>query len=409
MLGISSYAQFTLTGEIRPRAEFRKGFKTLPDDDITPAFFVSQRTRLNYFYKAEKISAKISFYDVHVWGDEQLKTDIPSIGLNEAWAEIPLCDSLSIRLGKQELSYDNKRLIDSWGWNQMGITHNAALLKYKNSDLQIEFTSAFNQKAENNFGTNYSDMTSTYKTLNILWISKKLTEHFKISTFDIADGYQKENTTNTTYIRGTVGGIAEYKKENKYAAILRAFYQTGRLQSGQQIAAYYWNADFSYFLTEKLNTIIGIDYVSGNDAKDTANKKSNSFNMLYGSGHSFNGNMEYFSSLLKQKKGPGLVDGYIDFIYKWNEKWQTRADFHYFLLQNNYIINTEPIDKKLGAEVDLSCKYDFNKEASLMFGFSAMRPEKSMEPIVGGNSSYYGTWAFVMLTVKPTFFKSDKK
>src|SRR5674476_266773 len=129
----NSFSQFVLSGEIRPRLEVRNGYKTLPDTVFNYAAFVSQRSRIVMQYKAEKINMKISFQDVRVWGDEQLKTDIPSIGLFEAWVEIPLIDSLSIKMGKQEFTNINRRLLNSSNWAQVGSTHTAALLKYRRS------------------------------------------------------------------------------------------------------------------------------------------------------------------------------------------------------------------------------------------------------------------------------------
>ena len=49
-----AYSQFTVDAQLRPRFEFRHGYKTLFPDDIDPASFVSQRTRLNFGYKSEK-------------------------------------------------------------------------------------------------------------------------------------------------------------------------------------------------------------------------------------------------------------------------------------------------------------------------------------------------------------------
>ena len=404
-----SYSQFTVNAELRPRGEIRNGYKMLPTESTTPAFFVSQRTRLGLAFKTEKITTKVTLYDSRVWGDEPYKTDVANIGLYEGWAEVQLCDSMSLRVGKQELAYDNDRLLSANSWTQLGATHNAALLKYKKSGLQVDFAAAFNQPAENNFGTDYTGLTSSYKSLNILWITKNIGNDLKVSFAGIADGYQKTGTTNTTYLRGTFGGVVEYKKEKQYGAALRGFYQTGRLNNGQEVAAYYGSAEASYTFNDKYTFMLSLEYISGNDATDTANRKSNAFSVLYGSCHKFNGNMEYFSVMLKDKKSPGLVDPHLDVIYRVNGKWQVRGDFHYFLLQNNYVINTKPIDKKLGGEVDLTCKYEFAKEAALSLGFSIMRPEKSMEPIVGGDSSCYGTWGFVTLTFKPTMFKSEKK
>lgn len=413
LLYINGYAQFILSGELRPRFEFRKGYKLLNYENSIPAFLVSQRSRINMSFASEKLKAKISFQDVRVWGDEPYKTDVPGLGIYEAWAEIPLCDSLSLKAGKQELVYDNERLLTRSNFSQHGVTHNAAVLKFKRNDLQVDFAAAFNQSAEKIFGTDYTDLNTNYKTLNFLWVTKKIKNICKASLLGIADGYQKAGTANTTYLRGTMGLILEKTKDNKYSFAARGFYQTGRLQTGQEVAAYYASTDLSYTFKEKYTVILGMEYISGNDASDTANKKSNAFSTLYGSCHKFDGNMDYFSNIPKDTKGAGLINPYFDLILKLGEKSLFRADFHYFLLQNNYLINGSPIDKALAAEADLSYSYDISKEVNVLAGFSIMSPSrsdtKSMEVFFNGNSGYYGTWAFVMLTVKPTFFKSEKK
>jgi len=404
-----SFSQFTLSGELRPRFEYRNGFKRLPDTLSEFAAFVSQRSRICFDYKTDKIKTKISFQDVGVWGSEKFKTDSATVGLYEAWAEIPLCDSLSLKVGKQEISYDNERLFGICNWNQLGNTHNAAMLKYHKNGLQIDFTGAFNQAAENLFGTGYPTYPGNYKTLNILWVSKQFTEQFKASLLGVADGYQRVNSDNTLYMRGTYGGILNYIKEGKYSAAVRGFYQDGRLQTGKQVSAYYFSADLTCNLSSKFILWAGLQYSSGNDGTNLNNTKSDAFNTLYGTQHKFGGNMEYFSSISTATKGAGLVDPYLNFIYNLNEKAYFRLDLHYLALQNNYVVNVTPIDKTLGGEADLSFNYNFTKEFSLMAGFSGNIGTKSMEVIVGGNSIYPGGWGFVMLTFKPVFFKSEKK
>lgn len=409
LIGFDAFSQFSLSMELRPRGEFRKGYKMLPDENSAPAVFISQRSRMNLSYNAEKLSTKISFQDVRVWGDQPYKSDVAGIGLYEAWAEIPLCDSFHLKAGKQELAYDNERLITKSNWSQNGVTHNAVLLSFRKNGLQLDFASAYNQSAENLFGTDISPIYSNYKTLNILWLSKKINEHFKTSLIGVADEYQKEPLTSTTYLRGTFGGIIEHSDKKRVSVTLRGFYQMGRLSTGQEVSAYYGSADFSYTLKEKYTLIAGIEYISGKDAADTANKKSNTFSTLYGSCHSFNGNMDYFTDMAKDTKNAGLINPYLNFILKLGEKSKLRADFHYFFLQNNYLINNDPVKKALGIEADLSYTYEISKDASVQAGFSVMNPTPQMEIFCGGNSGYYGTWGFVMLTVKPTLFKSDKK
>ena len=53
-------AQFTMTAEIRPRAEFRNGFKKLTSEGTDAAFFVEQRSRLYFDYKHTKFKLHLS-------------------------------------------------------------------------------------------------------------------------------------------------------------------------------------------------------------------------------------------------------------------------------------------------------------------------------------------------------------
>jgi hypothetical protein len=360
-------------------------------------------------YQSDKIITKISFQDVGIWGSEALKTNVPDIGLYEGWAQIPLFDSLSIKVGKQEIIYDNKRLFAANDWLQQGSTHNAVMLKYCKNGFKIDLTGAYNQSSDKLFGTDYLGFPNNYKTLNILWISKKFTDNFTASALGVADGFQKTNSPNTMYMRGTFGGIIKYDKTDNYSAAIRGFYQDGRDTSGKQISAYYLSADFTYTLNKKFTIWLGMQYVSGNDATNTYNKENNAFNTLYGSAHSFTGSMDYFSDIAKNTKGAGIVDPYLNLIYKFSDKASARLDMHYLMLQNNYVVNTSIIDKHLGDEGDLSFNYFIRSDVTLTAGFSLMLATKSMEVVGGGNSMYPGGWGFIMLTIKPTFFSSEKK
>ena len=69
LMAAQSYAQLTISGELRPRAEYRNGYKTLTPNDVDAALFVSQRTRLNTKYITDDYTFFLSFQDVRVWGD----------------------------------------------------------------------------------------------------------------------------------------------------------------------------------------------------------------------------------------------------------------------------------------------------------------------------------------------------
>lgn len=46
-IGIEAIAQLEISAEIRPRTEFRNGFKSLNSKGEHPALFTEQRSRLN--------------------------------------------------------------------------------------------------------------------------------------------------------------------------------------------------------------------------------------------------------------------------------------------------------------------------------------------------------------------------
>ncbi len=81
-------AQFTLSGEYRPRAEYRHGYRTLATDDMNPAFFIEQRARLNLDYISTGYQLKIVLQDVRTWGNEpQLVNDDGKwTTIHQAWA-----------------------------------------------------------------------------------------------------------------------------------------------------------------------------------------------------------------------------------------------------------------------------------------------------------------------------------
>ena len=53
-------AQFNISAELRPRFEYRHGYKTLMPDDVKAASFVSPRTRLNTQYVHENLKLYLS-------------------------------------------------------------------------------------------------------------------------------------------------------------------------------------------------------------------------------------------------------------------------------------------------------------------------------------------------------------
>lgn len=392
---------FTISSELRPRAEIREGYKSLLSDDDHFAAQVSQRTRLNFGYQKEILSMYISVQDIRLWGDVAWKKDVAGTFINEAWANLKLGETASVKFGHQELKYDNQRLIAVANWNQISARHDAAKFQFHKNGWNIDFVAAYNQSDNLLSGTFY-DIDKFYKTLNILWISKKI-GNFDISTLHIADGYQDEVSSKTLYVRYTPGVAANFKNNN-FSISGRTFYQTGLIKKDTDISAYYFNIEAGQKFTNKFSLIAGLDYLSGDD---TDNDTYNSFDVLYGKRHGMNGYIDYFNTPSTTKDG-GLINPYLKFKTKLSEKSELGLDYHYFSLQQNTINTGEEVDKYLGSEIDITWKFNYSKDIGLMAGYSVMFASETTEIIKSGDKNNLGNFVYFMITIKPTLFRSNE-
>jgi Alginate export len=156
-------AQFTLTGQLRTRTEVRNGLGNLVLKGSKPAAFTSQRTRLIFGYKWDRLTFGTSIQDVRVWGQDAStisNADGNKLMLHEAWADLMLfnkvdttikvkgIDLMSIKIGRQELNYDDVRLLGNLDWLQQGRRHDMALLKTVHHGWQIDLGYAYNQNSD---------------------------------------------------------------------------------------------------------------------------------------------------------------------------------------------------------------------------------------------------------------------
>ncbi|MCK4922373.1 MAG: alginate export family protein [Bacteroidales bacterium] len=411
LLSEISDCQFVLSGELRPRFEYRDGYKQLMNENENPALINTQRSRLNIAYKNQNISTRFSFQDVRTWGETTTKQDIPGIHLIEAWLELFFNPHLSLKIGRQVLKYDDQRLLASTNWNNISSSHDVTLLKFNLNNFHTHLGLAYNNDMEKLTESYYP--VKYYKALGYLWLSKSINENLNISFIDIIDGNQKDGSDDVIYFRKTFGSNVLFNFTDIRLKTGGNFYiQKGKGKTGTELDAYFYSANVGKYITDKLDVKIGIDYYSGNDGLDTSSLVNRAFNKLYGSGHSFCGYMDYFTSVDTNTKGGGLMDIYLTTKYTFSDKFLFQPYIHYFNLANNVaIINQHDeliaIDKYLGTEVDLTIKYLFSEVTQIDFGYSFMFATKSMETIKSGNKNGLPQFAWIMITIKPEFFRKD--
>jgi hypothetical protein len=184
-------AQLSFIGQVRTRTEYRNGLGTLKPKTNEPAFFTSQRTRFTFNYKTNRLILQTALQDVRVWGQDASSisnADGGKLGMHEAWAELILTnkkdtafkkssvDYFAVRIGRQELVYDDVRLLGNLDWLQQGRRHDAVLFKLLNKGWQLDAALAFNQNTD---AFNYN---GTYYTPANVPVNIKDSKNFLVAT-----------------------------------------------------------------------------------------------------------------------------------------------------------------------------------------------------------------------------------
>jgi len=408
MIGAAK-AQFTMSGELRPRTEYRHGFQSLVAPDTDAAFFVSQRTRLNLNHTDSRMSFRLSIQDVRVWGDNaQLNRFDNNSSVYEAWGELKLNDHFSVRAGRQELVYDDSRILGNVDWAQQGRGHDLALLKYKGgSDMQVHVGLAFNQMFERSTGTLYT-IPNNYKTMQFMWFNKKF-DASNLSLLVLNNGIQVTGEIgDDVYFSQTLGGRFEHKKDNWNMAA-EAYLQTGKDAMNRDLSAWHAGLQANRKMSDNFTLNLGFEWLSGTDQadmQDVSYNKNHSFNPLYGTNHKFNGHMDYFY-VGNHINSVGLINPYGGATYR-KDKFTAQLVLHAFLSDgalNDPENPDQTMDKYLGTEADLIFGYVLSPQIAVRAGYSQMFATESMEVLKGGSRKETNNWAWLMLVLKPEFIK----
>jgi hypothetical protein len=408
-----SFSQtFEIGGLIRPRAEYRHGYKSLIGNDVDPAFIISQRTRLNMNYSSKQFNTSISLQDVRVWGDVTTanKSDLNGMMVHQAWGELFITENFSLKAGRQVISYDDQRLFSSVDWQQQGRSHDALVIKYSPlKKISLHIGLAYNQSAEKDTGNFYSVVN--YKALQYLW-SHYEGEKLGVSFLFANNGLPQNTivdgkTVQKTRYSQTFGPYLTYKT-GKLKANLSGYLQFGKTFKNIDKSAYFASGELVYSFTKHMNAGAGVQLLSGN-SQVNPDTKDHEFATLYGTAHKFNGWMDYFYAG-NYHQGVGLLDVFLPVVYKRN-KLTTELQIHYFSASADVKDASDPTNAMsagLGTEADFMLTYSFSPEMSISGGYSQMFGTETLQVIKGGNYKSTQNWAWVMLTFNPAFFKSEK-
>lgn len=430
ILSTTSRAQFSVDAQLRTRSEYRDGQGAPLPEGAPPAFFTSQRTRLGLGYSTYRLKFGLTVQDVRVWGQDvstinrSTTQDNNGLMLYEAWAEIGITDSsykkgnLTLKIGRQEIVFDDQRLIGNLDWLQQGRHHDAAILKYTTPAWNIQLGAAFNQNKELSSGTvynatppgNYTANTNggpMYKSFEFGYANRHL-NHGQVSFLAFADQFNQYNIDSTnakTWGKGVwtrfTTGFYFTNRFNRTQVIAAAYYQTGRTSTNQSLSAGLLSVSAQYHFSAHFALGPGIDYTSGGSSGNI----SHAFDPLYGTPHKFWGLMDYFYAA-SGFGSKGLEDYYIKSEYGISKRLKLNVDLHQFFSASAVTNTNGYTNRDFGTEADLVADYALTNVIGFQAGYSRFwstatltSPQVKNVPDAKSNSN----WAYLMITIRPSF------
>jgi hypothetical protein len=405
---------FTLSGQLRPRFEYRNGAYQALQEGEEPAILVNNRLRLNMDYRfRQDLQLYVSLQQVNIWGQApQIQVIDRTGGLSvfEAYAALPLGGDFDLKLGRQQIVLDEDRIFGSLDWHPAGRAHDAVNINWRPvENLYLRSFFAFNQnyldgKAAtdkingnvNNPKGQYFTPGQPYQHMEALHAHYAFTPDQKLSFLFANLGLR--NNDRADYNMQTFGVHYRGRSQDlSYGA--EAYLQTGKNNIGATKEAYLLAAMVGYKFLPTLSATMGIDYLSGNNSPDTSGKDK-VFTPFSGTNHKFYGFMDYY--YVSYTPQVGLFNPYISATLKTSEKGNLYAAGHYFRSAGKI----DGKSRNLGVEADLVYTHKLQPFASLQVGYSVHKVSGSYNTLRGFSATRpWQDWFWCSININPTMLK----
>ncbi|MBS1783606.1 MAG: alginate export family protein [Bacteroidetes bacterium] len=398
----SSY--FSLSAQLRPKAEYRSGnFRPLMLSE-DPAALVSSRQRLNFdYHHKELLDLRVSLQNVSIWGQanavQPTEKGGNTIGLFEAYGDVKLNGSFRTRFGRQAISLDDERIFGVVDWAQGARSHDALAILYRHGRLDFRFYAAYNQ----NYKTNYDNIINNpagnryatndaqiYKTMQTLYGKAIIGKYGYMSLVAYNIGMQNAlfDTVDKTVRQQQTIGLNYFRTSTKWFISASGFYQMGESATGMNTGAYMFALKAGLPFAKNWDAAIGWDYLSGNDL-GKANSTNHAFAVPFATNHKFYGNMDYFFAG-NSHGNVGLCDKYVSLGFKPAAKAKLNLMAHWFNSTGEVYVANAKQDSNLGQEIDLNFALKAYPFLELTGGYSTYHTTPTL--LIVKNTPGAGEW-----------------
>lgn len=375
-----SLEKVNFDGSIRWRSEFE-------DKDFIDSTAIYERSFLRVRFGAqlnvgEDSRAYIQFQDSRNMGTNSagLSND-SNLGVHQAYIKVSdlFRDGFTLQIGRFAAPFGRQRLLGAVGWHNVGRTFDGIRGNFKTADYKVDvFTLKIDDRS---FGS-----PPTQKDWALYGAYGFFMQN-QLHLFALHDWDQDQVNGEDVLKRTTFGTFFKHVTESGVKLEFDAAIQRGT-QDVRDIDGYMVAGDASYGFEASYKPVVGVgfDITSGDDGSDSTKVKS--FNNLYYTGHKFRGFMDYFLAPTQA----GLSDIIVRGSIKPTPASFLKIDIHFFQTMEDLTNALGNSYKKLGQEIDITGKYNWQEGITFQGGFSTFIATEDWRSEVDR-----ATWAYGMI------------
>jgi len=362
----------TLDGQLRPRLVTDTSLRSTEDQDSHTR--VTQRARIGMTVGREDGPAfTLRLQDVRIWGEEfDTLNDSSADGFDahEAFLLVPMPADLSLKLGRQETTFDNHRIVGNVGWTQRARSFDGGRLMLRKGSWDADLFLFILEEAD---GSADRDGHVPNQDDPILPVPRIATRGFgglhagaKVAeALRLSFAYYLVLVTNATDDQRHTLGVHADGGMNGFGYTVELYYQINKLadQDGSALLA---AVQPSYTLDApwKPSVAAWFEYLQGDGTPE------GTFDTLFATNHKFYGEMDYFLNIPVHTGNQGLMDVGGRLSAKPHQRLETLLSVHSFR-------NVEAGDA-LGLELDFKVIVALMESLALRALYGVMLPDDAL-------------------------------
>ena len=241
--------QLTIDAQLRTRGEYNNGASVPRYQGQSSATFINERARVGVGYQRQNLELKVAVQHTGIWGQDGINTPDGSVAMNEAWAKLKFGNGGFVQVGRQQLSYDDERILGGLDWHVSGNWHDAVRLGYEEQHNKFHFIFAWNQPFANNRG-NFYEGPMPYKAMQTLWYYHQFEKNplgLSLMLMNLGRDGGELGHSKTRYMQ-TMGADFTFKP-SVFDVHAAAYYQTGKQADNTKVSAWMASAKVGYKFT----------------------------------------------------------------------------------------------------------------------------------------------------------------